>query len=674
MFYSEAILAKKGPLAKVWLAAHWERKLSKNQLLQTDLSNSVDAIMGADQAPMALRLSGQLLLGVARIYSRKAKYLQEDCNEALVKIKVAFRAAEDDQLDKVGRGLNDVATAEQARAAFNAITVPDAMTELDLLVPAQGFDLEAWGIKTNDFDLFRVSQGSDIEFGRHHRFTAGPGAGVGAAGYRTMDFDLAGPEDGLDLDMFGDDLAGTLDHIAKRGSSARQAGQLAGALDHDIEIEVGRRGAVERRSASVDPLGLMGMGDEMAVGKEPGAREPSIARSVHDTFEFGDLPIHDFDGGRRSPLHVDFEDLEHGADDGTVPPVAPGEGPRQPAQAKKRKLIVDEVTEMAQAELMSQQLHEDEERPTLVIEVLPRSRKLLRLQQIESDVAHGGLVGYLLDCSAGPRLMGAAGGSSGGELVPELASMFSRRLQIEQPRPPAVPHDDGYGDIWAQPGQEEEQHDLLAEGVASPPPAEMFEGFQLGHSPVGDEVAVPEGVAAPEEPAPFVEPSAGQRGGLLFAETAEEGVSGTVASTTKELEGVVFSNSTVQAMRLIQDGLTEARKQRMEAGELEAEEEAMGKTRTATHATASSAQNRQNKTRVAFSELMRPSGQTRGEAAKLFFELLVLSTKDVIKVEQEESYGEIKVGGSPWLETLVEADKQQQQQMSSHAGEVQVEA
>ncbi|KAG0229486.1 sister chromatid cohesion protein 1 [Actinomortierella wolfii] len=673
MFYSEAILAKKGPLAKVWLAAHWERKLSKNQLLQTDLSNSVDAIMGTDQAPMALRLSGQLLLGVARIYSRKAKYLQEDCNEALVKIKVAFRAAEDDQLDKVGRGLNDVATAEQARAAFNAITVPDAMTELDLLVPTQGFDLEAWGIKTNgtshlsraeditlqgdearrsqmdeDFDLFRVSQGSDIEFGRHHRFTAGPGVGVGAAGYRTMDFDLAGPEDGLDLDMFGDDLAGTLDHIAKRGTMARQAGQLAGALDHDIEIEVGRRGAVERRSASVDPLGLMGMGDEMAVGKEPGAREPSIARS----------------------------DLEHGADDGTVPPVAPGEGPRQPAQAKKRKLIVDEVTEMAQAELMSQQLHEDEERPTLVIEVLPRSRKLLRLQQIESDVAHGGLVGYLLDCSAGPRLMGAAGGSSGGELVPELASMFSRRLQIEQPRPPAVPHDDGYGDIWAQPGQEEEQHDLLAEGVASPPPAEMFEGFQLGHSPVGDEAAVPEGVAAPEEPAPFVEPSAGQRRGLLFAETAEEGVSGTVASTTKELEGVVFSNSTVQAMRLIQDGLTEARKQRMEAGELEAEEEAMGKTRTATHATASSAQNRQNKTRVAFSELMRPSGQTRGEAAKLFFELLVLSTKDVIKVQQEENYGEIKVGGSPWLETLVEADKQQQQQqqMSSHAGEVQVEA
>jgi cohesin complex subunit SCC1 len=38
--------------------------------------------------PMALRLSGQLLLGVVRIFSRKTRYLLEDCNEALVKIKM----------------------------------------------------------------------------------------------------------------------------------------------------------------------------------------------------------------------------------------------------------------------------------------------------------------------------------------------------------------------------------------------------------------------------------------------------------------------------------------------------------------------------------------------------------------------------------------------------------
>jgi hypothetical protein len=48
----------------------------------------LDAIVGQDVEVMALRLSGQLLLGVVRIYSRKAKYLLDDCNEALLKIKM----------------------------------------------------------------------------------------------------------------------------------------------------------------------------------------------------------------------------------------------------------------------------------------------------------------------------------------------------------------------------------------------------------------------------------------------------------------------------------------------------------------------------------------------------------------------------------------------------------
>lgn len=88
---------KRGPLGKVWLASHLERKLSKSALLQTNIPNSVTAILGGAEDEvvpvMALRLSGQLLLGVARIYSRKAKYLQDDCSEAYLKIKLAFRTA-----------------------------------------------------------------------------------------------------------------------------------------------------------------------------------------------------------------------------------------------------------------------------------------------------------------------------------------------------------------------------------------------------------------------------------------------------------------------------------------------------------------------------------------------------------------------------------------------------
>lgn len=37
---------------------------------------------------MSLRLSGHLLLGVVKIYSRKIYYLNNDCSEALVKIRM----------------------------------------------------------------------------------------------------------------------------------------------------------------------------------------------------------------------------------------------------------------------------------------------------------------------------------------------------------------------------------------------------------------------------------------------------------------------------------------------------------------------------------------------------------------------------------------------------------
>lgn len=93
MFYSETLLSKTGPLARVWLSANLERKLSKTHILQSDIESSVSAIVDQGQAPMALRLSGQLLLGVVRIYSRKARYLLDDCNEALLKIKMVSQDA-----------------------------------------------------------------------------------------------------------------------------------------------------------------------------------------------------------------------------------------------------------------------------------------------------------------------------------------------------------------------------------------------------------------------------------------------------------------------------------------------------------------------------------------------------------------------------------------------------
>ena len=78
MFYSDTLLSKTGPLAKIWLASHVERKLTKQQILQQDVSSSVSVIVDQGTAPIALRTSGQLMLGVVRIYGRQAKYLLEE--------------------------------------------------------------------------------------------------------------------------------------------------------------------------------------------------------------------------------------------------------------------------------------------------------------------------------------------------------------------------------------------------------------------------------------------------------------------------------------------------------------------------------------------------------------------------------------------------------------------
>lgn len=135
MISNDAFLHKQGPLARVWIAAHWERKLSKSQFLQTPIPSNVDMIVEEDEGHVALRLSGQLLLGFARIYSRKAKYLQDDCSDALLRIKVAFR----------GTAVIDL-SHEQLHVSRTALTLPDVYSPIDLLMPEPS--LSDWGITT----------------------------------------------------------------------------------------------------------------------------------------------------------------------------------------------------------------------------------------------------------------------------------------------------------------------------------------------------------------------------------------------------------------------------------------------------------------------------------------------------------------------------------------------
>ncbi|KAJ7593877.1 hypothetical protein C8J56DRAFT_925446, partial [Mycena floridula] len=63
-----------------------EPKLSKAQTMQTDIEESVVTIMDQDGEIMALRMTGQLLPGVQ--CCSHLQHLLDDCNEALLKIKL----------------------------------------------------------------------------------------------------------------------------------------------------------------------------------------------------------------------------------------------------------------------------------------------------------------------------------------------------------------------------------------------------------------------------------------------------------------------------------------------------------------------------------------------------------------------------------------------------------
>ncbi|CAI0428306.1 unnamed protein product [Linum tenue] len=89
MFYSQTFLARKGPLGTVWCAAHLQHRLKKSHYTSTDIIAVVERIM-YPEVPIALRMSGHLLLGVARIYSKKVDYLFQDCNLMKVSLRNAF--------------------------------------------------------------------------------------------------------------------------------------------------------------------------------------------------------------------------------------------------------------------------------------------------------------------------------------------------------------------------------------------------------------------------------------------------------------------------------------------------------------------------------------------------------------------------------------------------------
>ncbi|XP_030641051.1 double-strand-break repair protein rad21-like protein 1 [Chanos chanos] len=219
MFYTQLFTSKRGPLARIWLAAHWERKISKAHVFECNLEATIkDIISPKIGLKIGLRTSGHLLLGVVRIYSRKAKYLLADCSDAVVKIRVAFRPGQTDLPE------------DEMEAGFKAITLPEDFTDFESQLP------DPSAIDVVDHFSLNQCRIEDItlkeDFG-NRLFT------VEDLGEETLShqgggtFDMSFHSFGLHGDDFGDEGTGfdLVDFIARSTEETLQGYMLSSSLN-----------------------------------------------------------------------------------------------------------------------------------------------------------------------------------------------------------------------------------------------------------------------------------------------------------------------------------------------------------------------------------------------------------------------------------------------------------
>ncbi|KAL8781101.1 MAG: hypothetical protein Q9213_006159 [Squamulea squamosa] len=582
MFYSETLLSKTGPLARVWLSANLERKLSKTHILQSNIETSVHAIVDQGQAPMALRLSGQLLLGVVRIYSRKARYLLDDCNEALLKIKMAFRPGNVDL----------PANLEIPNPA--SLTVMDKLTdpvlpELDpRLLDFRPMDLDSGGKEDDPLNWTSqfLSDSMTIEIGRHQ-----PEQRIEDED-DDMDIDLeldvddepsielgrnAPPPQSLENGPFGND-----------SKFSNNEGLSLGLDDEDI-VRSQRTSAVPSLEPDEPPLAanVMAYQDDNEVFGLP----------VDDTtVPFAAATHHNLLRDSQSPLSSVRSSVERTFDAFHLDDADPEPSVQQPQKAKKRKTVqADANTTLSQLQIKEQQLNRDAIlKPASSLSCDPLLLSLTRMQQ------NGDFVSNIMGDG---RAKGWA---------PELRGILSVEVirksgQLKRKRDRGI---EGMGDDKGNSDDREVELEIPEDdGYAFPD-----EAIGLGaDNDVRQPLELLDLPAEKELPAPDVNKDTGvvgrgDSGDDTLSSVRDDFDDTTVPSLYPSEQGVV-SLGTQHAVHLLR--------------------ERFGSSEDGSQAPA-------KKANMLFHEMLPEATTTKTDATKMFFEVLVLATKEAVKVEQSE--------------------------------------
>lgn len=610
MFYSETLLSKTGPLARVWLSANLERKLSKNHILQASVKDSVEAIVTPNQAPMALRLSGQLLLGVVRIYSRKARYLLDDCNEALMKIKMAFRLS----------GNNDI-PAGLHMPSRDALMLPDVLTEGDNLemppLPDASFLLSQMD---DDSHLGRKRRAGSRDINLQEDFNNSQFLQNSIENRNAFDDeDLAlDPMDDIDLGLdlgldIDDNMHSKNDRSIEIGRDAPAARAAEDDLlsefdiqvrakdfdrtrDHDMTLDLALGNDDGIHMADDGDVDMFGIGDQPDVSALPAAPVIDRARisesplsDVNENGPSGAEKQHNLDSALFEPDETEQSTLLH--------PVQ--------QRIRKQKLIRPDIqTTIPNSQIKEQQANRDKIiRPQ---SFLPRDPELLALMEMQRN---GGFVSNIMKEG---RSLGWA---------PELRGLLSldavrKTGELKRKR------DSGVADV-----------DSDADGPHKSPRLELGGdeedlGAGLGGGALGrnDTTIAADGTIM-EMP--------GDDGYVMNLEDDDHNATGLVDSP-----GPNFDETTAPLVHPADSGPVSL-----------GTKHAVHLLRDRFGAEAADSPDKRKKASVLFQDLLPEVTTSRADATKMFFEVLVLATKDAVKVEQQEGLlgGPIRVRGKRGL-------------------------
>ncbi|EMC95897.1 hypothetical protein BAUCODRAFT_123186 [Baudoinia panamericana UAMH 10762] len=606
MFWSETLLARNGPLARVWLASNLEKKLSKQNILTEKIDIKVRDIINSQDAPKSLRLSAQLLLGVARIYSRKAKYLMDDCAEALLKIKMAFRP-----------GNVDLPSNESHKANAAALILPDTITDLDLFAPLPDPD-----------ELLREPE------------SRGPGRDPTLLDFGASQLlpDSQTPTRRKEKSMLLDDDDLGLDLGLEPGE------ELVRSTPAETErsIEIGRRAATPRRD---DPSMLM---DDDDLGLDLGLDIGDSTLHAPPLDLDDDVPMLGMDDDNRpsndadiaaanaaalarvdaatdrrqrdsaSPLSTIASDVERDLEktfqlDRSLAAEQEEEPEEEMVRAahrvKRRRIIpADAETELHNSQIKRQQ--EDRSAITRPPSFLPRDPLLLQLMEMQRN---GEFVSHIMGDG---RMRGWA---------PELRGILSIEV-IRKSGERKRKRDSGVADV-------DVEVETGSEGQATPrlelPQQEEDEGFHAMDGGTGDYGGVDttllhsDGAAPPQLMSDGLQPAPSDADAAAPAATDDDATNAPAFETTEApllhpSHSGPISLATKSAVSLLRSHL--APDHPPDAG-------------------VPPTPSKRVKAEALFTDLCPVATTRKDDATKLFFELLVLGTRDAVKVEQEVGGG-----------------------------------